>query len=71
MSVAAPEVGRSNILIVDDDEGVTVTFAALLELLREQLIDIVQAEPYQPLHVRRAVRDPDASALEGVEITTA
>ena len=57
-----PEEGRM---------GVTVTFAALLELLREQLVDIVQAEPYQPLHVRRAQRDPDASALEDVEITTA
>jgi segregation and condensation protein A len=32
--------------------GVTVTFLALLELLREGLIDIVQAEPYTPLHVR-------------------
>ena len=51
--------------------GVTVTFAALLELLREQLIEIVQAEPYRPLHVRRAERDPDASALDDVEITTA
>jgi len=51
--------------------GVTVTFAALLELLREQLIEIVQAEPYQPLHVRRAEHDPDALALEDVEITTA
>jgi segregation and condensation protein A len=51
--------------------GVTVTFAALLELLREQLIEIVQAEPYKPLHVRRAERDPDAPALDDVEITTA
>jgi segregation and condensation protein A len=51
--------------------GVTVTFAALLELLREGLIDIVQAEPYRPLHVRRAERDPDAPAVEDVEITTA
>jgi len=51
--------------------GVTVTFAALLELLREGLIDIVQTEPYQPLHVRRAERDPDATALDDVEITTA
>ncbi len=57
-----PEEGRM---------GVSVTFAALLELLREQLIDIVQAEPYQPLHVRRAERDPDAPGLEDVEITTA
>ena len=51
--------------------GVCVTFAALLELLREGLIDVVQAEPYAPLHVRRAERDPDATELADVEITTA
>ena len=34
--------------------GVTVTFIAILELVREGLIDIVQAEPYAPLHVRAA-----------------
>ena len=51
--------------------GVCVTFAALLELLREGLIDVVQAEPYAPLHVRRAERDPDAPELDDVEITTA
>jgi segregation and condensation protein A len=33
-------------------QGVTVTFVALLELLREGLIEIVQAEAYAPLHVR-------------------
>jgi segregation and condensation protein A len=32
--------------------GVAVTFIALLELLREGLIDIVQAEALGPLHVR-------------------
>jgi segregation and condensation protein A len=32
--------------------GVTVTFMAILELVREGLIDIVQAEPFAPLHVR-------------------
>jgi segregation and condensation protein A len=32
--------------------GVTVTFMALLELVREGLIEIVQAEPFAPLHVR-------------------
>jgi segregation and condensation protein A len=31
---------------------VTVTFVALLELLREGLIEIVQAEAYAPVHVR-------------------
>ena len=34
--------------------GVTVTFIALLELMREGLIEIVQAEPYAPIHVRTA-----------------
>ncbi len=33
--------------------GVTVTFIALLELLREGLIEIQQSELYGPLHVRR------------------
>ncbi|HEY5264569.1 MAG TPA: ScpA family protein [Steroidobacteraceae bacterium] len=32
--------------------GVTVTFIAILELLREGLIDIVQSEAYAPLHIR-------------------
>jgi segregation and condensation protein A len=34
--------------------GVTVTFIAVLELMREGLIDIVQSEPFAPLHVRAA-----------------
>jgi hypothetical protein len=34
--------------------GVTVTFIAVLELMREGLIEIVQAEPFAPLHVRAA-----------------
>ena len=51
--------------------GVCVTFAALLELLREGLIDVVQAEPYAPLHVRRAERNPDAPELDYMVITTA
>ena len=42
-----PEEGRM---------GVTVTFMAILELVREGLIDIVQAEPYAPLHVRAATQ---------------
>jgi len=40
-----PEEGRM---------GVTVTFVAILELMREGLIDIVQTHPYAPLHVRAA-----------------
>jgi len=38
-----PEEGR---------RGVTVTFVAILELLREGLIEIVQSEAYAPVHVR-------------------
>jgi segregation and condensation protein A len=32
--------------------GVTVTFVAILELMREGLIEIVQSEPFAPIHVR-------------------
>ena len=32
--------------------GVSVTFVAILELMREGLIEIAQSEPYAPLHVR-------------------
>ena len=32
--------------------GITVTFLAILELLKEALIDVVQNEPYGPIHVR-------------------
>jgi segregation and condensation protein A len=39
--------------------GVTVTFVAILELLREGLIDIVQAQAYAPLHVRAASLTPN------------
>src|ERR1700730_547105 len=38
--------------------GVTITFAAILELMREGLIDIVQARAYAPLHVRAANPGP-------------
>lgn len=34
--------------------GVAVTFIAILELLRESVIDVVQAEAFAPLHVRAA-----------------
>ncbi|MFT3905204.1 MAG: ScpA family protein [Steroidobacteraceae bacterium] len=38
--------------------GVAVTFIAILELVREGLIDIVQAAPYAPIHVRGASARP-------------
>ena len=34
--------------------GVVVTFLAILELVKESLIDIIQAEPFGPIHARAA-----------------
>jgi segregation and condensation protein A len=45
-----PEEGRM---------GVTVTFIAILELVREGLLDLVQTEAYGPLHVRSAQPRPE------------
>ena len=42
--------------------GVTVTFMAILELVREGLLDIVQSEIFAPLHVRAAVKVADIPA---------
>ena len=39
--------------------GVTVTFIAILELMREGLIEIVQAEPYTAIHVRPGSGTPN------------
>jgi segregation and condensation protein A len=41
--------------------GVTVTFIAVLELAREGLIELVQAEVYGPLHVRAGQPLPPAA----------
>lgn len=46
--------------------GVTVTFLAMLELLREALIEVVQNEPYGPLHVRTAQANPKDVQTEPV-----
>lgn len=41
-----PEEGRM---------GVVVTFMAVLELLREALLELVQVEPFAPIHLRRRI----------------
>lgn len=33
-------------------QGVVVTFMAILELLKQSLIEMVQAEPYAPIHIK-------------------
>jgi segregation and condensation protein A len=43
--------------------GVVVTFLAILELIRESVLDIVQSEPFAPIHVRARGGDrPDRDA---------
>ena len=44
--------------------GVSVTFLAILELMKESLIDIVQTEPFAPIQVRsaQAAAVPDATS---------
>ena len=50
--------------------GVVVTFLAILELVRESLLDLVQNEPFSLIHVRaRAGRDsPDEPQLAEVAL---
>jgi segregation and condensation protein A len=51
-----PEEGRM---------GVTVTFVAILELMREGLIEIVQSEAYTQIHVRNAPAARHLTLVEG------
>ncbi|MEW5769443.1 MAG: ScpA family protein [Pseudomonadota bacterium] len=52
------EVGRS---------ALVVTFLALLELVRERLVDIVQNEPFAPIYAEVAHARPEAEADDGAE----
>jgi segregation and condensation protein A len=45
--------------------GVTITFVAILELMREGLIEIVQAEAYAAIHVRPATTSRHLSVVGG------
>ncbi|MFZ8984452.1 MAG: segregation and condensation protein A [Steroidobacteraceae bacterium] len=54
VSLFRPEEGRM---------GVTVTFIALLELMKEGLIEVVQAEAYAPLHARLCHREEPGQQL--------
>lgn len=38
--------------IEEGREGVVVTFLAMMELVKEQLIELVQTEPYAPIHLK-------------------
>ena len=38
--------------IAEGRQGVVVTFMAILELIKQQLVELVQAESFAPIHVR-------------------
>jgi len=53
-----PEEGRM---------GVVVSFLAVLELLKESLIELIQSEPFAPIHVKAATRIEDDAEMAGTE----
>lgn len=46
--------------VEDGRRGVVVTFMALLELLKEKMIDLVQSEPFAPIYVKAATAGSEA-----------
>jgi segregation and condensation protein A len=42
--------------------GAVVTLLAVLELIRESLIELIQAEAFAPIHVRRATAQPNPTS---------
>ena len=55
ISLFDPEEGRS---------GVVVTFLAMMELIKESLLEIVQTEPFAPIHVKSRSADDRATEPE-------
>ena len=51
--------------------GVTVTFLAILELVKESLIDIVQAEAFGPIHIRasQVAPNPDEISVDPIHLS--
>jgi segregation and condensation protein A len=45
---------RTLFSIEEGRRGVVVTLLAILELVKEQLIDMVQSEPFSPIHIKAA-----------------
>ncbi len=46
--------------------GVVVSFLAILELVKESLLDLTQTEPFAPIHVKAAARAEDSANVEDV-----
>ena len=74
MSIVLERVQHSNFVAFtalftpgEGRQGVVVTLLALLELLRESLIDLVQARPFGPVHLRAAGGKTAGGGPEGHE----
>lgn len=50
--------------------GVAVTFIAILELLKEQLLEVVQSNLLAPIHVRAAAQVNAVEAVASIELET-
>lgn len=54
-------VGFSSLFTVEEGRlGVVVSFLAVLELIKEQLVEIVQTDVFAPIHVRARIHSKDA-----------
>jgi len=49
--------------------GVTVTFLAILELIKETLVEVVQTEPFGPIHIRAAQAGPGPGEINESRLT--
>jgi len=62
-------VGLNELFIHSDGRrGVVVTFLAMLELLKEQLLDLVQNQLYGPIYLRAIVLSAPEALEEGVAL---
>ncbi len=48
--------------------GVVVSFLAILELVKESLLELTQAEPYAPIHVKAATRAEETPEVIDAEL---
>ena len=55
---------RTLFSIEEGRRGVVVTLLAILELVKEQLIDMVQSEPFSPIHIKAASNSQTSSLKE-------
>jgi segregation and condensation protein A len=51
--------------------GVVVSFLAILELVKESLLELTQSEPFAPIHVKAATRHEDTIEIEELTVAQA